>query len=155
MKRYYVSRIDHTEVINVTTDPEQLQKARQRLVDLEMLDSDGTVHKAELEELAVKISEHFFTRLQRRFRFPPLDPATVTYTMEALCLREEYYGLFLYMAFLYGLLGWHVPEKVSLLPAIPDALAIFCTHMTANFRTYLISPPGNKKEVTDDAADAS
>ena len=44
MKRYYVSRIDHTEVINVTTDPEQLQKARQRLVDLEMLDSDGTVH---------------------------------------------------------------------------------------------------------------
>ena len=31
----------------------------------------------------------------------------------------------MYLAILYGFLEWQVPEKILLLPAVPDALKIF------------------------------
>ena len=39
--------------------------------------------------------------------------------------KDKLSVLFLYLAILYGFLEWQVPEKILLLPAVPDALKIF------------------------------
>ena len=63
--------------------------------------------------------------MKKRISRRPGGIAGVKNTMQKLYDRKEYTALFLYLAILYGFLEWQVPEKILLLPAVPDALKIF------------------------------
>lgn len=61
--------------------------------------------------------------------------------MQKLYDRKEYTALFLYLAILYGFLEWQVPEKILLLPAVPDALKIFEGRFSGAFDERLRRKP--------------
>ena len=53
--------------------------------------------------------------------------------------RKDYYGFFMYIAFLYGFLEWQVPERVMLLPAVPEALKCYCGELLLALDKFLSS----------------
>ena len=125
MKKYYMSFVDFSEIINVTADEEQLTKACDRMAELELLTEKGNPSTAQIGIVAQAEAGPFYDKLKKRISRRPGGIAGAKDTMQKLYDRKEYTGLFLYLAFLYGFLEWQVPEKLLLLPAVPDALKTF------------------------------
>lgn len=48
MKKYYLSHIDFSELINVTADEEQLDIARERMIELGLLTEKGNPATAKI-----------------------------------------------------------------------------------------------------------
>ena len=146
MKKYYLSHIDFSEIINITTDEEQLNHAQERMRELGMLTEKGKPSTGAISGMAQAGSDAFFIKLQKRLRRRSGGAAAVKDTLQMLCDRKDYYGFFLYITFLYGFVEWQVPERVVLLPAVPDALKCYCTEFTAAFDTFLNTNPNESIE---------
>ena len=153
MKKYYLSHIDFSEIINITADETQLSHARERMLELGMLTEKGRASTAALNSMVLGGSEAFFIKLQKRLRRRNGGAAAVKDTLQMLCDRKDYYGFFLYIAFLYGFVEWQVPERVTLLPAAPDALKYYCTEFVAAFDAFLGKPTQEESEETEFQAD--
>ena len=125
MKKYYMSFVDFSEIINVTADEELLGKACGRMTELELLTEKGNPSPAQIGIVAQAEAGPFYDKLKKRISRRPGGIAGVKNTMQKLYDRKEYTALFLYLAILYGFLEWQVPEKILLLPAVPDALKAF------------------------------
>ena len=125
MKKYYMSFVDFSEIINVTADEEQLTKACDRMEELELLTEKGNPSPAQIGIVAQAEAGPFYDKLKKRISRRPGGIAGVKNTMQKLYDRKEYTALFLYLAILYGFPEWQVPEKILLLPAVPDALKAF------------------------------
>ena len=125
MKKYYMSFVDFSEIINVTADEEQLSRACDRMAELELLTEKGNPSPAQIGIVAQAEAGPFYDKLKKRVSRRPGGIAGARDTMQKLYDRKEYTALFLYLAILYGFLVWQVPGKILLLPAVPDALKAF------------------------------
>lgn len=125
MKKYYLSHIDFSEIVNVTADDEQLSRARERMQELKMLTDKGKPSVRSLSKTANSELGPFYLKLRKRLRRRG-GVRAVNATLHMLYNRKDYYGFFLYLAFLYGFLEWQLPEKLTLLPASPEALKCYC-----------------------------
>ena len=155
MKKYYLSHIDFSEIINLTTDEEQLSRARERMQELGMLTEKGRPSSAALTSMVRGGSEAFFIKLQKRLRRRNGGAAAVKDTLQMLCDRKDYYGFFLYIVFLYGFVEWQVPEWVTLLPAAPDVLKAYCTEFVAAFDAFLHTHARAEREDGEVQADTN
>jgi hypothetical protein len=137
MKKYYLSHIDFSELINVTTNEEQLSNARERMTELGLLTEKGNPATAAIGSMVSSLSKSFFLKLQRRLRNRSDGISAVRDTLKKLYDRKEYYGFYLYLSFLYGFLEWQVPSKLVLLPAVPEALRCYCTEFMLEFNKFI------------------
>lgn len=151
MKKYYLSHIDFSELINVTADAEQLEIAKTRMIELGLLTEKGNPATAVIGSMVDSLSKSFFIKLQRRLRYRNGGIASVKDTMKKLYDRKDYYGLFLYIAFLYGFLEWQVPGRVVLLPAVPEALKCYCTDLITAFDKF--TEENSDKDISDNTED--
>lgn len=135
MKKYYLSHVDFTEIANVTSDSVQLDKANKQLTELGLLTEKGNPSVSAITQLAHSTSKAFFEKLRFRLRYR-FGAEGVTDTLKMLCDQKNYYGAYLYIALMYGFLGWQVPDRVALLPAAPDALKCYCTELIRLFKEY-------------------
>lgn len=155
MKKYYLSHIDFSEIINVTSDEEQLQSARNRMAELGLLTEKGNPSTSAIVSMTQTSSKSFFVKLNKRLsrRFGGCE--LILNTIKKLCIRKDYYGIFMYIAFLYGFLEWQLPERVTLLPAVPEALKIYCLEFILDFEKWLAdntedsAKQGNVEEPAD------
>lgn len=138
MKKYYLSHIDFSELINVTADPEQIKIARAKMQELGMLTEKGNPSVSSLTVTANNGSRSFFIKLRKRLRRRG-GIRGVRATLQMLHNRKDYYGFFMYIAFLYGFLEWQVPERVMLLPAVPEALKCYCGELLLALDKFLSS----------------
>lgn len=148
MKKYYLSHIDFSELINVTADAEQIRVARARMQELGMLTEKGNPSVSSLTVTANNGSRSFFIKLRKRLRRRGGIRA-VRATLQMLYSRKDYYGFFMYIAFLYGFLEWQVPERVMLLPAVPEALKCYCGELLSALDKFLSSHK-DSEEVEED-----
>ena len=148
MKKYYLSHIDFSELVNVTADEEQISNARERMTELGLLTEKGNPATSAISSMVGSLSKSFFLKLQRRMRYRNGGIAGVRDTLKKLCDRKEYYGFFLYLSFLYGFLEWQVPSKLVLLPAVPEALRCYCAEFMASFDKFIQE---NKDTDTDES----
>lgn len=125
MKKYYMSFVDFSEIINVTANEEQLTKACDRMAELELLTEKGNPSPAQIGNLAQAEAAPFYEKLKRRLSRRPGGIVGAKDTLQKLYDRKEYTAVFLYLAILYGFMEWRVPERILLLPAVPDALKAF------------------------------
>lgn len=125
MKKYFLSHIDFSEVVNVTADEKQLSRARERMKELKMLTDKGKPLVSAISLTANTEAGALFNKLRKRLRRRG-GVRAVKATLHMLYDRKDYYGFFLYLAFLYGFLEWQLPEKLTLLPAAPVALKCYC-----------------------------
>lgn len=151
MKKYYLSHIDFSELINVTADAEQLEIAKTRMIELGLLTEKGNPATAAIGSMVDSLSKSFFIKLQRRLRYRNGGIASVKDTMKKLYDRKDYYGFFLYIAFLYGFLEWQVPGRVVLLPAVPEALKCYCTDLITAFDKF--TEENSDKDISDNTED--
>lgn len=147
MKKYYLSHVDFSELINVTADPVQIKRARRRMQELGMLSAEGRPAISVITVTANRGSQSFFIKLRKRLRHRGGIEATAA-TLQMLCDRKDYYGFFLYLTFLYGFLEWQVPERLTLLPASWGSLKCYCTEFMAALNRFVSSI--TDKEFTDD-----
>lgn len=138
MKKYYLSHIDFSEIVNVTVDEEQLSRARERMKELKMLTDKGKPFVSSISVTAKTESIALFTKLQKRLHRRG-GIQSVKATLQKLYDRKDYYGCFLYLAFLYGFLEWQVPERITLLPAVPEALKCYCGELLTALDRFLSS----------------
>jgi len=136
MKKYYMAFVDFSEIVNVTADEEQLEKAKERMRELGLLTEKGNPSPSQISSMTASVSAPFFDKLRRRISRRPGGINAVKYTMKKLCDKKEYTALFLYLCILYGFMEWQVPERVLLLPASPDALKLFAADFLSAFETY-------------------
>lgn len=136
MKKYYLSHVDLSEINNVTTDAEQLERAKERLIELELLNSKGNPVTDAISADTVNTSWSFFAKLDKRLRRRNGGIILAQNTFRKLLERRDYYGFFLYLSIWYGFLEWQVPEKFMLYPAVPDALKCFCKEFMEAFDNY-------------------
>ncbi len=135
MKKYYLSHIDFSEVINVTADEQQIERAKARMTELRLLTDKGNPSPATIAKMTENLSRSFLNKLEKRLSRRDGGIYAVKETLEMLYERNDYYGFFLYVAFLYGFLEWQVPESIMLLPAVPDALKCYCSELLVAFYT--------------------
>lgn len=145
MKKYYLSHIDFSEIVNITADEEQLSRARERMKELKMLTDRGKPFVSTISVTANTESIALFAKLQKRLRRRG-GIRSVNATLQKLYDRKDYYGFFLYMAFLYGFLEWQVPERVTLLPAVPEALKCYCGELLSAMDKFLSAGAGAEGE---------
>lgn len=136
MKKYYMSFVDFSEILNVTADEAQLKKAESRMAELGLLTEKGNPSPAQIGAAVGNEATPFFDKLNKRIARRPGGIVGVRDTMQKLYGSREYTALFLYLAILYGFLQWQVPEKLLLLPAVPDALKLFEGDLLAAFDSY-------------------
>ena len=139
MKKYYMAFVDFSEIVNVTADEEQLEKARERMTELGLLTEKGNPSASQIGSMTASVSAQFFDKLKRRISRRPGGISAVKDTLTKLYDRKEYTAVFLYLCFLYGFMEWQVPERVLLLPAAPDALKLFASEFLSAFEAYLES----------------
>ena len=63
MKKYYLSHIDFSEIINVTADEKQIKSARARMTELGLLTEKGNPSSAAIGTMTVNVSRSFFMKL--------------------------------------------------------------------------------------------
>lgn len=136
MKKYFLSHIDFSEMVNVTTDVRQIERAKERMIELRLLTDKGNPSVSYITKTTRSLTHLLIDKLDFRLQNRYGGVTAVASTMRMLYERQEYYACFMYIAFLYGFLEWQVPERISLLPAVPEALKCYCTvlmQMLENF----------------------
>ena len=84
MKKYYMSFVDFSEIINVTADEEQLTKACGRMEELELLTEKGNPSPAQIGIIAQAEAGPFYDKLKKRISRRPGGIAGVKNTMQKL-----------------------------------------------------------------------
>lgn len=125
MKKYYMSFVDFSEISNVTADEEQLKKSRDRMAELGLLTEKGNPSLSQINSIVLSVSSPFFDKLRKRLSRRSGGFQQVHDTFQKLNNRKEYLGFYLYLSILYGFLEWQVPERVAVLPAVPEAIKAF------------------------------
>ena len=154
MKKYYISHIDFSEIVNVTTDEAQLSRATARMKELDMLTEKGIPKQSVIAGMADPDSKSLFIKLHKRLRRRNGGAKAVKEALQGLCDRRDYYAVFFYIVFLYGFVEWQVPERVTLLPAVPEALKYYCKDFVAAFDSFLkdgIKDNGKDNETQSDS----
>ncbi len=151
MKKYYLSHIDFSEIIYLTADEGRIEQAKSRMTELKLLTEKGNPSTSAIASSTKYLSRAFLNKLQKRLMRREGGIKTVRDTLQKLCDRKDYYGFFLYIAFLYGFLEWQLPERIMLLPAVPDALKCFCNEQMKAFNKFPIEgTPAESEESNDD-----
>lgn len=146
MKKYDMSMIDFSEIANVTTEIEKLQKANARMKELGIIGEDGDVDAATVKKLAGAVTVPLFGKLSRRLRRRPDAMMEIYENVSVFAERNEITAVYFYIAFLYGFLQWRVPEAVALLPADDRALSVFVTEFKNRFSEYIDGLNRNPEE---------
>ena len=131
MRKYYISHIDFSEIVNVTADPAQLETARKRMKELGLLTEKGNPSPATIGAAVNRLAPPFLSKLSKRISRRPGGIDGVYETLRDLYERREYVGYFL-----YGFIEWLVPEQIALMPASPETLKVFCTTFTERFSAF-------------------
>ena len=63
--------------------------------------------------------------------------------------RKEYLGFYLYLSILYGFLEWQVPERVAVLPAVPEAIKAFVGDFMSAFDHYMENNSSESEEAEE------
>ena len=137
MKKYDMSIIDLSEVINVTTDIEQLQNANERLKELGLLTEKGNVSAATVQRIIDRYAVPFFEKLQRRLARKPGFLEDIYDMFTSLIEREDFCGAYLYLTFWYGYLQWRVPEAIALAPADDRVLTCVAAALQKAFSKFM------------------
>lgn len=151
MRKYYMSYGDFSEFANVIADNEQNERALTRMTDLGLLTDKGNPSPAQISRLVKELCPQFLEKLQRRLTRRRGGILAIYVTLQKLQERKEFTGMFLFLALMYGFVEWQVPERISLLPAHPDALKSFLQEFMNMFQDYLESPPSSEEKEQDDS----
>ena len=149
MIRYFESHVDLSEVEYITTNEEQISRANDAMTELGLL--KGKKLNYELITQTIK-PEQFFTKLRNRVQHRRGGFSEIANNMRFLYDRKDYYGLYLYLVFLFGLIQWRTPRQFAVLSANPEYLKQYLTELMGILERYTAE---NSEVITSQAEDDS
>ena len=81
--------------------------------------------------------EQFFTKLKNRVQHRRGGFSEIANNMHFLYDRKDYYGLYLYLVFLFGLIQWRTPRQFAVLSANPEYLKQYLTELMGILEKYV------------------
>lgn len=133
MIRYFESHVDFSEVEYITTNEEQISRANDAMTELGLL--KGKKLDNALITQTIK-PEQFFTKLRNRVQHRRGGFSEIANNMRFLYDRKDYYGLYLYLVFLFGLIQWRTPRQFAVLSANPEYLKQYLTELMGILEKY-------------------
>ena len=149
MIRYFESHVDLSEVEYITTNEEQISRANDAMTELGLL--KGKKLDNALITQTIK-PEQFFTKLRNRVQHRRGGFSEIANNMRFLYDRKDYYGLYLYLVFLFGLIQWRTPRQFAVLSANPEYLKQYLTELMGILEKYAAE---NSEVVASQAEDDS
>ena len=153
MKKYFVSHVDFTEIAAVSTDQITLDTAVEKLTEAGAINAKKKPDVNYLNTLSATVSLPFFSKLQKRLSRRRGGITAVHTLMKNLYTGKEYTAMFLYLVIQYGFLEWQVPEMLTYLPAVPDALKAYMTEFIADFEEFIAELAAQEKFAQEETAD--
>lgn len=149
MIRYFESHVDFSEVEYITTNEEQISRANDAMTELGLL--KGKKLDNALITQTIK-PEQFFTKLRNRVQHRRGGFSEIANNMRFLYDRKDYYGLYLYLVFLFGLIQWRTPRQFAVLSANPEYLKQYLTELMDILEKYAAE---NSEVIASQAEDDS
>lgn len=149
MIRYFESHVDLSEVEYITVNEEQISRANDAMTELGLL--KGKKLNNELITQTIK-PEQFFTKLKNRVQHRRGGFSEIANNMRFLYDRKDYYGLYLYLVFLFGLIQWRTPRQFAVLSANPEYLKQYLTELMGILERYTAE---NSEVIASQAEDDS
>ena len=146
MKNYYMSIIDLSEIRNITANKETLDAAEAELYDRGILTDKGNVSPANIRRITESNCPQFFEKLKRRLSRRENAFEDIFNTFKMFNESGEYTSVYLYLAFLYGLIQWRVPLEINLISSNYETLKAFCSELVKKFDEFIRQGDENEAE---------
>lgn len=125
MKNYYMSITDYSEVRFLTGDITEREDPDTMLTDKGILTAKGNPSKEKMRKIAETMAEPLIVKVHSRLKFRINRDKPVINTFNEMYDNSDYTGMYLYLTFLYGFVGWKVPIEINLISSRRDLLAAF------------------------------
>ena len=125
MKNYYMSIIDYSEVRFLTGDITANEDPDRMLAESGILTAKGNPSQAEMRRINTEMTAPLLEKLRSKLSFRQNKTEPVVKTFNNMYDNSDYSGMYLYLTFLYGFVGWRTPAAISLISSRWDLLAAF------------------------------
>lgn len=125
MKNYYMSITDYSEVRFLTGDTTEREDPDKMLEDKGIITAKGNPSKEKMRKIAETMAEPLIVKVHSRLKFRINRDRPVINTFNKMYDNSDYTGMYLYLTFLYGFVGWKVPIEINLISSRRDLLAAF------------------------------
>lgn len=125
MKNFYMSITDYSEIRFLTGDITDKEDPDTMLADKGIITAKGNPSKEKMRKLAEQMAEPLIVKVHSRLNFRKNKDKPVINTFNKMYDNSDYTGMYLYLTFLYGFVGWKMPLEINLISSRRDLLAAF------------------------------
>ena len=125
MKNFYMAITDYSEIRFLTGDITEREDPDKMLAEKGIITAKGNPSKDKMRKLAEQMAEPLIVKVHSRLNFRKNKDKPVINTFNKMYDNSDYTGMYLYLTFLYGFVGWKTPLEINLISSRRDLLAAF------------------------------
>ena len=125
MKNFYMSITDYSEIRFLTGDITEREDPDTLLADKGIITAKGNPSKEKMQKIAEQMAEPLIVKVHSRLNFRKNKDKPVINTFNKMYDNSDYTGMYLYLTFLYGFVGWKTPLEINLISSRRDLLVAF------------------------------
>lgn len=125
MKNFYMSITDYSEIRFLTGDITDKEDPDTMLADKGIITAKGNPSKEKMRKIAEQMAEPLIVKVHSRLNFRKNKDKPVINTFNKMYDNSDHTGMYLYLTFLYGFVGWKTPLEINLISSRRDLLAAF------------------------------
>ena len=125
MKNFYMSITDYSEIRFLTGDITERDDPDTMLAEKGIITAKGNPSKEKMRKIAEQMAEPLIVKVHSRLNFRKNKDKPVINTFNKMYDNSDYTGMYLYLTFLYGFVGWKTPLEINLISSRRDLLAAF------------------------------
>lgn len=125
MKNFYMSITDYSEIRFLTGDITDKEDPDKMLAEKGIITAKGNPSEEKMRKIAVQMAEPLIVKVHSRLNFRKNKDKPVINTFNKMYDNSDYTGMYLYLTFLYGFVGWKTPLEINLISSRRDLLAAF------------------------------
>ena len=125
MKNFYMAITDYSEIRFLTGDITEREDPDKMLADKGIITANSNPSKEKMRKIAEQMAEPLIVKVHSRLNFRKNKDKPVINTFNKMYDNSDYTGMYLYLTFLYGFVGWKTPLEINLISSRRDLLAAF------------------------------
>ena len=125
MKNFYMSITDYSEIRFLTGDITEREDPDKMLAENGIITAKGNPSKEKMRKIAEQMAEPLIVKVHSRLNFRKNKDKPVINTFNKMYDDSDYTGMYLYLTFLYGFVGWKTPLEINLISSRRDLLVAF------------------------------
>lgn len=120
-----MSITDYSEIRFLTGDITDREDPDTMLAEKGIITAKGNPSKDKMRKITEQTAEPLIVKVHSRLKFRKNTDKPVIHTFNKMYDNSDYTGMYLYLTFLYGFVGWKTPLEINLISSRRDLLAAF------------------------------